>query len=63
MPESAIGVTPYTTHIGAEITGVDLSQPLGEFELREIKAAMAQYQVDGELQIPAVAILAAGSRT
>jgi alpha-ketoglutarate-dependent taurine dioxygenase len=45
MPDSAIGVIPYTIHIGAEITGVDLSQPLGEFELREIKAALAQYQV------------------
>jgi taurine dioxygenase len=45
MPESAIGVTPCTTHIGAEISGVDLSQPLGEFALRDIKAAMAQYQV------------------
>lgn len=45
MPESVIGVLPYTSQIGAEITDIDLAKPLGERQLRDVKAALAQYQV------------------
>jgi taurine dioxygenase len=41
----AIEVTPASPHIGAEIGNVDLTRPLGEEQLRQLRAAFTQYQV------------------
>ena len=38
-------VTPLTLHIGAEISGVDLSKPLSEDELAAIRAAFLEWKV------------------
>ncbi|MBL0421797.1 TauD/TfdA family dioxygenase [Ramlibacter sp. AW1] len=40
-----ITVTPSSPHIGAEIGGVDLTQPLPAEQVAEIKAAFTQFQV------------------
>jgi len=41
----SITVTPWTVNIGAEISGVDLSEPLAGRQLEAVNAALAQYQV------------------
>jgi taurine dioxygenase len=41
----AISVTPASPHIGAEIGRVDLTQPLSEPQLDQLRAAFTQYQV------------------
>jgi taurine dioxygenase len=41
----AISVTPASPHIGAEIGNIDLTQPLSEAQLEQLKAAFTQYQV------------------
>jgi taurine dioxygenase len=41
----AITVTPESPHIGAEIGGVDLTAPLSERQVEQLRAAFAQYQV------------------
>ena len=43
--EAAIHVEPLTLHIGAEISGVDLRQPLSPDQLRDIRAAFLQWKV------------------
>lgn len=40
-----IEVTPLTTTIGAEIGGVDLSQPLGNHQFKEVHDALMEHQV------------------
>jgi taurine dioxygenase len=45
MPYSTIQVAPLTVHIGAEISGVDLSEPLRGRQLQEVKAALAEHAV------------------
>ncbi|MGI9422124.1 MAG: TauD/TfdA dioxygenase family protein [Hyphomicrobiaceae bacterium] len=42
---SAVEVKPLTLHIGAEITGVDLSNPLGAEELAEVREAFLKWKV------------------
>ena len=42
---SAIEVRPLTMHIGAEIHGVDLSQPLSDDEVASIRSAFVQWKV------------------
>ena len=42
---SKIGVSPLTIHIGAEINGVDLSQPLAPENVKEIRAALLKWKV------------------
>jgi taurine dioxygenase len=41
----AITVAPESPHIGAVITGVDLTQPLSGRQVEQLRAAFAQYQV------------------
>jgi taurine dioxygenase len=41
----AIGVEPLTPIVGAEITGVDLSRPLSDEQIGEIRAAFAAHHV------------------
>ncbi|MDP6689240.1 MAG: TauD/TfdA family dioxygenase [Alphaproteobacteria bacterium] len=41
----SIGITPQTLHIGAEISGVDLSQPLTEGLRQQINDALLQWKV------------------
>jgi taurine dioxygenase len=41
----AITVTPESPHIGAEIGGVDLTQPLSDRQVEQLRAAFTQYQV------------------
>jgi taurine dioxygenase len=41
----AIGVTPASPHIGAEIGNIDLTQPLAAAQVEELRAAFTQYQV------------------
>src|ERR1700733_10958097 len=41
----AITVAPESPHIGAVITGVDLTQPLSDRQVEQLRAAFAQYQV------------------
>jgi taurine dioxygenase len=45
LDTSTIGVVPWTVNIGAEISGIDLSQPLSAEQLHEVSAVLAQYQV------------------
>jgi alpha-ketoglutarate-dependent taurine dioxygenase len=40
-----IEVKPVSTYIGAEISGVDLSQPLSEDEVKEIRKALLKWKV------------------
>ncbi|MBT4486867.1 MAG: TauD/TfdA family dioxygenase [Rhodospirillaceae bacterium] len=42
---TAIGVTPLTLHIGAEISGVDLAQPLTAHQVAEINDALVKWKV------------------
>lgn len=47
-PEAAyriLGVSPLTPHIGAEISGVDLSQPIGEELAGELRQALLEWKV------------------
>jgi taurine dioxygenase len=41
----AISVTPASPHIGAEIGGIDLTRPLSEAQIAQLRAAFTQYQV------------------
>ena len=41
----AIAVTPVSPHIGAEIGAVDLTRPLSDAQVAELRAAFVQYQV------------------
>ena len=45
MDYSTIEVVPYTIRIGAEIRGVDLSEPLPPRQLADVQAALAAHQV------------------
>jgi taurine dioxygenase len=45
MTYETIQVTPTTPHIGAEITGIDLSRPLGNRQVDELHDALAAHQV------------------
>jgi len=45
LPETAVRVTPLSTHIGAEIHGVDLTQPLSTDEIVAIRAALLRWKV------------------
>jgi taurine dioxygenase len=45
MTDSDIRVTPLATHVGAEISGIDLAQPTGGPDLAEIRRALAEYGV------------------
>ena len=45
MTYDAISVTPASPHIGAEISDVDLTHPLSEAQIAQLKAAFTQYQV------------------
>lgn len=36
---------PLTRHIGAEISGIDITQPLQESQIRELQRALAEHQV------------------
>jgi alpha-ketoglutarate-dependent taurine dioxygenase len=38
-------VTPLATHVGAEISGVDLAAAQGKSELAEIRRALGEYGV------------------
>lgn len=40
-----LGVSPLTPHIGAEITGVDLSRPIGEELGEELRRALLEWKV------------------
>ena len=40
-----IAVNPLTIHIGAEISGVDLSQSLAPETIKEIRAALLKWKV------------------
>jgi alpha-ketoglutarate-dependent taurine dioxygenase len=42
MTYETIGVTPMTPTIGAEISGIDLSRPLGNQQFQEVHDATAQ---------------------
>jgi taurine dioxygenase len=41
----AISVTPASPHIGAEIGEIDLTKPLADAQLEQLRAAFTQYQV------------------
>ncbi len=41
----AISVTPASPHIGAEIGNIDLTRPLSDTQLEQLRAAFTQYQV------------------
>jgi taurine dioxygenase len=41
----AITVTPVSPHIGAEISNIDLTRPLPDAQLEQLRAAFTQYQV------------------
>ena len=45
MPYERISVTPLSPVIGAEVSGVDLSQPLGNLLFQEIHDALIEHQV------------------
>lgn len=45
MTFDTIGVTPLSPHIGAEITGVDLREPLTNRQVEEVHAALLRYLV------------------
>ena len=45
MPYERINVTPVSPVIGAEIAGVDLSEPLGNQVFQEIHDALMAHQV------------------
>lgn len=44
-PESSVQAIPLNGHIGAEIRGVDLSQPLSEVDFQAVEAAFVRYEV------------------
>jgi len=45
MGHQTLEVRPLTLKIGAEIFGIDLSRPLAEAQVKELKDAIAQHQV------------------
>ena len=45
MPFETITVVPTTPRIGAEISGLDLSRPLGNQQFQELHDALLQHQV------------------
>lgn len=45
VSSSAVEIVPLSAHIGAEIRGVDLTQPLQPREVREIRAALLKWRV------------------
>lgn len=45
MGYATIEIRPLTVRIGAEVSGVDLSKPLPEAQLREVGRALAEHQV------------------
>ncbi|MFF3835483.1 TauD/TfdA dioxygenase family protein [Streptomyces sp. NPDC002458] len=40
-----LGVAPLTPHIGAEISGIDLAQPIGQAAAEELKQALLEWKV------------------
>ena len=44
-PTGTVTVRPVAGHIGADISGVDISQPLSEQTVRELKDALHRYKV------------------
>ena len=44
--KQTIDVAPLTLHIGAEISGVDLTKPLPPDQLKEVRAAFLKWKVD-----------------
>lgn len=40
-----LGICPLTPHIGAEISGVDLSQPIGDDLAEELRQALLEWKV------------------
>lgn len=44
-PHTGISIRPLSVHIGAEIGGVDLSNPLGESQIAKIWNALLQWKV------------------
>ena len=45
MTYETISVTPVTPTIGAEISGIDLSRPLGNQQFQEVHDALMAHQV------------------
>jgi alpha-ketoglutarate-dependent taurine dioxygenase len=45
MPSQSIEVVPLTLHIGAEIRGIDLKQPLLPAEVKEVRDAFLKWKV------------------
>ena len=45
MPYERISVAPLSPVIGAEVSGVDLSKPLGNQTFQEIHDALVEHQV------------------
>ena len=43
--QSSVEVSPLSIHIGAQISGVDLSRPLPPEQVRDIRAAWLKWQV------------------
>ena len=44
-PTGTVTVRPVAGHIGADISGVDISQPLSEQTVRDLKDALHRYKV------------------
>ena len=42
---TALDITPYNPSIGATVRNIDLTKPLGDIELAELKRAFIEYQV------------------
>ena len=42
---TALDITPYNPSIGATVRNIDLTKPLGDIELTELKRAFIEYQV------------------
>ena len=45
MSYTKLQVTPITPHIGAEIGNIDLTKPLSEIEVAELRTALTEHQV------------------
>ena len=45
MKYEAITVKPVSPHIGAEIGNIDLTRPLSDQEVKELRAAFIEFQV------------------
>src|ERR1700742_1308893 len=45
MSYTTLSVQPLTPHIGAEIGGIDLTKPLSDIEIAELRTALTEHQV------------------